>query len=86
MKTIITYGTFDILHIGHVKLLKRAKALGDKLIVAVSSDEFNARKHKSSLLNYTNRSLVVEAIRYVDLVIPEITWEQKVEDIKKYNH
>lgn len=85
MKTVITYGTFDILHIGHVNLLKRAKALGDKLIVAVSSDEFNAGKHKSSLLNYANRSFVVEAIRYVDLVIPEITWEQKIEDIKKNN-
>lgn len=85
MKTVLTYGTFDILHVGHINLLRRAKALGDRLIVAVSSDDFNIVKHKSSLLNYANRSQVVEAIRYVDLVIPELTWEQKIEDIKKYD-
>jgi len=85
MKTVITYGTFDILHIGHINLLKRAKELGDKLIVAISSDTFNEGKHKSSLLNYNNRKTVVEAIQYVDSVIPETNWEQKVTDIKKYN-
>ncbi len=85
MKTVITYGTFDILHIGHINILKRAKALGDKLIVAISSDEFNAGKHKSSLLNYENRKVVVESIRYVDMVIPETDWKQKVTDIEKYN-
>ena len=84
MKTVITYGTFDILHIGHINLLKRAKDLGDKLIVAVSSDAFNRGKHKSSLLNYENRKTVVEAIRYVDMVIAENSWEQKIEDIQKY--
>ncbi len=84
MKTVITYGTFDILHIGHINLLKRAKALGDRLIVAISSDEFNTSKHKSSLLNYANRSYVVESIRYVDMVIPEINWEQKITDVAKY--
>jgi glycerol-3-phosphate cytidylyltransferase len=85
VKTVITYGTFDILHIGHINILKRAKALGDKLIVAISSDEFNAGKHKSSLLNYENRKVVVESIRYVDMVIPETDWKQKVTDIEKYN-
>jgi len=85
MKTVITYGTFDILHIGHINILKRAKALGDKLIVAISSDEFNAGKHKSSLLNYKNRKAVLESIRYVDMVIPETNWEQKVTDVEKYN-
>ena len=85
MKIVITYGTFDILHIGHINLLRRAKELGDRLIVAISSDEFNAEKHKSSLLNYENRKVVVESIRYVDMVIAETNWEQKVMDIKKYN-
>lgn len=85
MKTVITYGTFDILHKGHINLLRRSKELGDKLIVAISSDEFNAGKHKSSLLNYENRKTVVEAIKYVDVVIKESTWEQKIEDVKKYN-
>lgn len=85
MKTVITYGTFDVLHAGHINLLKRAKALGDKLIVALSTDTFNEGKHKNALLNYTNRKTVLEAIRYVDLVIPEETWEQKIEDVKKYD-
>lgn len=85
MKTVITYGTFDILHVGHINLLKRAKALGDKLIVAISSDEFNAGKHKSALLNYENRKAVLESIRYVDMVIPETNWEQKVTDVSKYD-
>jgi len=85
MKTIITYGTFDILHIGHINLLKRARALGDKLIVAISSDEFNAGKHKTSLLSYENRKAVVESIRYVDMVIPETSWDQKVTDVSKYD-
>lgn len=85
MQTVITYGTFDIIHVGHIKLLKRAKALGEKLIVAISTDDFNAGKHKSSLLDYDNRKTVVESIRYVDLVIPEVSWEQKIEDIKRYN-
>jgi len=85
MKTIITYGTFDILHVGHINLLKRARALGDRLIVAISSDDFNAGKHKTSLLSYENRKAVVEAIRYVDMVIPETSWEQKVTDVSKYD-
>ncbi|AQW70669.1 MULTISPECIES: glycerol-3-phosphate cytidylyltransferase [Pseudomonas] len=85
MKTVITYGTFDILHRGHINLLKRARALGDRLVVGLSSDEFNAGKHKSSLLNYENRKIVLESIRYVDFVFPEDNWEQKVSDISKYN-
>lgn len=85
MKTVITYGTFDILHRGHINLLKRARALGDRLIVGLSSDEFNAGKHKSSLLTYENRKCVLESIRYVDFVFPEENWAQKVEDIQKYD-
>jgi len=85
MKRVITYGTFDILHIGHINILKKAKALGDELIVGLSSDEFNSQKHKSSLLNYDNRKAVLESIRYVDMVIPETNWEQKILDIQKYN-
>lgn len=84
MRTIITYGTFDILHIGHINLLRRARELGDRLIVGLSTDEFNGKKHKTSLLDYENRKVVLEAIRHVDLVIPEQTWEQKLEDVRKY--
>ena len=84
MKTVITYGTFDILHIGHINLLRRARALGDRLVVGLSSDEFNQGKHKSSLLNYENRKVVLESIRWVDDVFPEHNWEQKIGDIKKY--
>jgi len=84
MKTIITYGTFDILHVGHINLLRRARALGDRLVVGLSTDEFNQGKHKSSLLNYENRKAVLEAIRWVDEVFPESNWEQKVDDIRRY--
>lgn len=85
MKTIITYGTFDILHVGHINLLRRARALGDRLVVGLSTDEFNLGKHKSSLLNYENRKAVLEAIRWVDEVFPESDWEQKVSDIRRYD-
>lgn len=84
MRTVLTYGTFDVLHIGHINLLRRARELGDRLIVGLSTDEFNARKHKSSLLDFENRKATLEAIRYVDLVIPEQAWEQKVDDVRKY--
>lgn len=84
MKTIITYGTFDILHVGHINLLRRARALGDRLVVGLSTDEFNQGKHKSSLLNYENRKAVLESIRWVDEVFPESNWEQKADDIRKY--
>ena len=85
MKRVITYGTFDLLHYGHINLLKRAKALGDYLVVAVSTDEFNALKGKKSYFTYEQRKALVEAIRYVDLVIPEETWEQKASDVREYH-
>jgi len=85
MKRILTYGTFDLLHYGHIRLLRRAKALGDYLIVAVSTDEFNDLKGKKSYHNYETRKKMLEAVRYVDLVIPEETWEQKLDDVKNYH-
>jgi len=85
MKKVITYGTFDLFHIGHLKLLKRAKRFGDYLIVAVSTDEFNKLKGKKSFFPYEERKQIVEAIKYVDKVIPEESWEQKINDIKKYD-
>lgn len=85
MKRILTYGTFDLLHYGHIRLLQRAKALGDYLIVALSTDEFNAGKGKKAYHNYETRKKMLEAIRYVDLVIPEECWEQKTSDVQKYD-
>jgi glycerol-3-phosphate cytidylyltransferase len=85
LKKVITYGTFDLFHYGHVNLLKRAKALGDYLIVALSTDDFNLIKNKTAHFSYEKRKEILEAIRYVDEVIPEENWEQKVTDIKKYN-
>ncbi len=84
MKRVITYGTYDVLHFGHINLLKRAKALGDYLIVGLSTDEFNAIKGKKSFYSYEQRKKILEAIRYVDLVIPEDNWGQKIKDIKEY--
>lgn len=84
MKRVLTYGTFDLLHYGHIRLLKRAKELGDYLIVALSTDEFNEIKGKKAYHNYETRKKMLEAIRYVDLVIPENNWEQKIDDIKDY--
>ena len=86
MKRVITYGTFDLLHYGHINLLRRAKALGDYLIVVLSSDEFNwNEKHKKCYFTYEERKQLVEAIRFVDLVIPENNWEQKVNDVLEYH-
>lgn len=86
MKRIITYGTFDLLHYGHIHLLRRAKALGDYLIVAISTDEFNwHEKQKKCYFSFDQRKALVEAIRYVDLVIPETSWEQKRRDIREYH-
>lgn len=86
MKRVITYGTFDLLHYGHINLLKRAKALGDYLIVALSTDEFNNdSKHKVCYFSYEKRKQLLEAIRYVDLVIPEENWEQKINDVQLYH-
>ena len=85
MKRVITYGTFDLLHYGHINLLKRAKALGDYLIVALSTDEFNWNsKQKKCYFSYKKRKQLLESIRYVDLVIPEENWEQKINDIQLY--
>lgn len=85
MKRIITYGTFDMLHYGHINLLRRAKEHGDYLIVALSTDEFNWNsKQKRTYFSYEKRKQLLEAIRYVDLVIPEESWDQKVSDIKLY--
>ena len=85
MKRVLTYGTFDLLHYGHINLLRRAKALGDYLVVAVSTDDFNEIKGKKAYHNYETRKLMLEAVRYVDLVIPEENWEQKIDDVKKYD-
>ena len=85
MRKVITYGTFDLLHYGHINLFKRAKQLGDYLIVALSTDEFNQNeKKKTCYFTYEERKKLVEAIRFVDLVIPENSWEQKVDDIKEF--
>ena len=86
MKKVITYGTFDLLHAGHINLLRRAKELGDYLIVVVSTDEFNwNEKRKKCYFSYEERKKLVEAVRYVDLVIPENNWEQKVSDVQEYH-
>ena len=85
MKVVLTYGTYDILHYGHIRLLKRAKELGNYLIVGISTDEFNNIKGKKSFYDYETRKEMLEAIKYVDLVIPENDWAQKLDDIKKYN-
>ena len=83
-KTVITYGTFDMFHIGHLKLLRRLSEMGDKVIVAVSTDEFNELKGKKTLIPYDQRAAIVEAIDCVDMVIPEESWEQKLSDVKRY--
>ena len=86
MRRVITYGTFDLLHYGHINLLHRAKQLGDYLIVALSTDEFNLdQKQKKCYFTYEQRKELLEAIRYVDLVIPEINWDQKVSDMHEYH-
>ena len=85
MKRILTYGTYDLLHWGHIRLLKRAKQLGDYLIVGLSNDEFNAIKGKKAYHSYEERKMMLEAIRYVDLVIPENDWGQKPKDIQEYH-
>lgn len=85
MKRVITYGTFDLLHYGHINLLRRARELGDYLIVALSTDEFNWNsKQKKCYFSYEKRKQLLESIRYVDLVIPEENWEQKVHDVQLY--
>ena len=86
MKRVITYGTYDLLHYGHINLLRRAKELGDYLIVALSTDEFNwEQKRKKCYFNYEQRKQLLESVRYVDLVIPENSWEQKIHDVQEYH-
>ena len=84
-KTIITYGTFDMFHVGHLRLLQRLKELGDKLIVGVSTDEFNDIKKKKTLIPFEQRKEIIANIKCVDHVIAEESWEQKIHDIQKYN-
>jgi glycerol-3-phosphate cytidylyltransferase len=84
MKTVITYGTFDLFHYGHLKLLERLRAMGDRLVVAVSTDEFNTTKGKRSFMPYEHRAAIVGAVRHVDLVIPEHCWDQKIRDVKEH--
>jgi glycerol-3-phosphate cytidylyltransferase len=85
MRRVITYGTFDTLHHGHIRLLQRARALGDYLIVALSTDEFNAQKGKSAMFSFEDRKNDLESLRMVDLVIPEMNWDQKVKDVQLYH-
>ncbi len=84
-KKVLTYGTFDLLHEGHINLLQRAKKLGDYLIVGLSTESFNLLKHKETIMPYGQRKILLKAIKYVDEVIPEETWEQKIKDIQKHN-
>lgn len=81
MKKVLTYGTYDLFHYGHIKLLQRAKNLGDYLVVALSTDEINEGKGKKSVMSYEERKEILEAIRYVDEIIPEVSWEQKITDV-----
>lgn len=83
-RIVLTYGTFDIFHVGHVRLLRRARALGDRLIVGCSTDEFNAQKGKKSVFSFEERQEILSSCRYVDQVIPETEWAQKRNDILKY--
>ena len=85
MKKVITYGTFDLIHTGHINILRRAKEMGDYLVVAISTDEFNTMKHKQAYYSFEQRKQILEAIRYVDEVIPEHTWDQKVQDVKEHD-
>lgn len=84
-RIVITYGTFDMFHIGHLRLLERMRELGDRVIVGVSTDEFNAKKGKQALIPYEDRCRIVSALKCVDLVIPEFCWEQKVRDIQEHD-
>ena len=85
MKRVLTYGTYDLIHFGHINLLKRAKELGEYLVVGLSTDEFNEIKGKKSYFSYDKREYMLQSVKYVDEVIKENNWDQKIEDIKKYN-
>lgn len=84
MTTVLTYGTFDLFHIGHLNLIQRLTQIGDRVIIGVSTDEFNAGKGKGSVVSYADRARIVESIKGVDLVIPEESWEQKERDIRTH--
>ena len=84
MTTVLTYGTFDLFHIGHLNLINRLAERGDRLVIAVSTDEFNAGKGKTSVVSYEDRARIIGAIKGVDLVIPETSWEQKASDIVEH--
>lgn len=84
MTTVLTYGTFDLLHVGHTNLLQRARALGDRLVVGLSTDEFCREKGKSPVIPFHDRKLLLEALRVVDVVIPETCWAQKTADVSTY--
>jgi glycerol-3-phosphate cytidylyltransferase len=81
MKRVLTYGTFDLLHVGHIRLLERARSLGDHLVVGLSTDEFNLQKGKKSVFSYAERFAILGAIRHVDKVVPEQSWDQKLQDV-----
>ncbi|KQV75559.1 hypothetical protein ASC61_11395 [Aeromicrobium sp. Root344] len=85
MTTVLTYGTFDLFHIGHLNLIERLSQMGDRLIIAVSTDEFNAGKGKTSVVSYEDRARIIGSIKGVDLVIPETSWEQKASDIREHD-
>lgn len=85
MKTVLTYGTFDLFHIGHVRLLERIAEFGDRLIVGCSTDEFNSLKSKKAIFSYAERSEILMSCKFVSQVIPENDWEQKIDDVKKYD-
>jgi len=82
-RIVLTYGTFDLFHPGHVQLLRRARELGSKLVVGLSTDEFNARKGKRSVMSYEDRKTVLESCRHVDAVFPEQDWQQKIDDARR---
>jgi glycerol-3-phosphate cytidylyltransferase len=84
MKRVLTYGTFDLFHVGHIRLLERARSLGDYLVVGVSTDEFNLTKGKKSVFSYSERATILGAIRHVDQIIPENDWDQKISDVKTH--
>lgn len=85
MKKVLTYGTYDLLHIGHINLLKRAKDLGDYLMVGLSTDAFNDEKKKKAYHSFEDRKIILESVRFVDEVIPESSWDQKIDDVTKHN-
>jgi len=84
MRRVLTYGTYDLLHWGHIRLLQRARAQGDYLIVGLSTEQFNEGKGKKTYHDYETRKKMLESVRYVDLVIPEETWDQKIRDVQRY--